>query len=53
MKDMDLLNETEYEIYLQCYRDMIKMNNITDVKGIIYIQCDPTTCAARIKKRNR
>ena len=29
------------------------MNNITDVKGIIYIQCDPITCAARIKKRNR
>lgn len=32
---------------------MIKMQNIADVKGIIYIQCDPITCSERILRRNR
>lgn len=45
MRDMEFLNEAEYEIYLQCYRDMSKMKKISDVKGIIYIQCDPKTCS--------
>lgn len=53
MHDMDILNEAEYEIYLQCYRDMMQLNKIAKVEGIIYIQCDPQTCSARIQKRAR
>ena len=53
MHDMEILSEAEYEIYLQCYRDMLHLNKIAKVEGIIYIQCDPETCSARIQKRAR
>ena len=48
MRDMEILNEAEHEIYLHCYRDLTTMNKIAKVKGIIYVQCDPQTCASRI-----
>lgn len=53
MRDMNILSELEHEAYLSCYRDLTKMQNIADVKGVIYVQCDPKTCSERIKKRAR
>lgn len=29
------------------------MQQIAQVKGVIYIKCDPKTCSERIKKRSR
>lgn len=41
MRDMDILDEAEHEIYLQFYDYLVKMNKIVDLFGIIYIQCSP------------
>jgi deoxyadenosine/deoxycytidine kinase len=53
MKDMKILDEAEYEIYLQCYEYMLKMKEIVNLSGIIYIRCSPEICEQRIKKRSR
>ncbi len=53
MQDMNILSELEHEAYLSCYRDMTKINKIANVKGVIYVQCDPKTCSERIKNRAR
>jgi deoxyadenosine/deoxycytidine kinase len=53
MRDMDILSTPEHEIYLQCYNGLKKINKITKVSGVIYIQCDPKVCSERIKKRAR
>lgn len=53
MKDMNILDEGEFLMYLDCYENLIKMNKIADLEGIIYIKCDPKICDERIKKRNR
>lgn len=41
MHDMKILDEAEYEIYLQCYEYMLKMKEIVNLAGIIYIRCSP------------
>lgn len=53
MRDMDILCELEHQAYLSCYEDLTKMQNISKVKGVIYVQCDPKTCSERIKSRAR
>lgn len=53
MKDMKILDEAEFEIYLQCYEYMLKMKEIVNLSGIIYIKCSPEICEQRIKKRHR
>ena len=53
MKDMNILDEAEYEIYLQCYEYMQQMRDIVSLSGIIYIQCAADICEKRIKKRSR
>lgn len=40
-------------MYLDCYENLIKMNKISQIKGIIYVKCDPEICSERIKKRAR
>ncbi|TXI32409.1 MAG: hypothetical protein E6Q58_04040 [Niabella sp.] len=45
MRDMDILSELEYEAYLSCYKDLSKMQKIANVRGVIYVQCDPKTCS--------
>ena len=44
MRDMDILDEAEHEIYLQLYEHLVAMNNIVDLFGVIYIKCAPETC---------
>ena len=53
MKDSELLDEAEHTIYLQFYDHLVKMNEIVDLSGVIYIQCPPEVCSDRIKKRSR
>lgn len=53
MRDIDILSEAQHEIYLNCYENLIKMQKIAKVQGVLYIQCDPQTCSERIKKRAR
>ena len=53
MKEMDILNETEYLMYLNCYGNLKKMQKITNLKGVIYVKCEPEICNQRIKKRAR
>lgn len=53
MRDMNILDEAEHEIYLQFYDYLVKMNKIVDLFGIIYIQCSPEICKTRILKRSR
>lgn len=53
MHDMGILDEAEYEIYLQFYDFLIKMNQIVNLFGIIYIKSTPEICDVRIKKRSR
>ena len=53
MKDSDILDEAEHLIYLQFYDQLVKMNGIVDLFGVIYIQSPPDICAERIKKRSR
>jgi deoxyadenosine/deoxycytidine kinase len=31
----------------------VRTNDIVDLEGIVYVQCDPQTCQQRIKKRDR
>ena len=40
-------------MYLDCYENLIKMNKIAEIKGIIYIRCEPNICNERIRKRGR
>ena len=53
MRDTGILSEAEHEAYLSCYRDLLKMQKIAKVQGVIYVQCDPKICSERIKKRSR
>ena len=39
MKDMNILDEAEHTIYLQFYEHLVRINNIIDVFGTIYVQC--------------
>ena len=39
MKDMNILNEAEHEVYLSTYEGMLKMKNIVDLSGVIYVKC--------------
>ena len=53
MKDMGILNEVEYLMYSDCYENLKKMQKIADLKGAIYVKCEPEICSHRIKKRAR
>ena len=53
MRDMNILNESEHEIYLSCYEGMLSMKKIVDLSGVIYVKCEPEICNERIKKRAR
>ena len=53
MKDSNILDEAEHGIYIQMYDTLVKMNEIVDLFGVIYIQCPPEVCVERIKKRSR
>lgn len=53
MRDMDILDEAEHSVYLQFYDHLVAMNQIIDLAGVIYVQCDPETCEQRIKTRSR
>jgi deoxyadenosine/deoxycytidine kinase len=53
MSDMDILDPAEHAIYLQFYDHLVKMNDIVDLFGMVYVQCPPEICEQRIKKRSR
>ena len=53
MRDSNILDEAEHEIYLNFYDNLVKMNDIVDLHGVIYIQCPAEICAQRIKERSR
>ncbi len=53
MRDMNILDEAEHAVYLQFYDHLVAMNQIIDLAGVIYVQCDPETCEQRIKTRSR
>lgn len=45
MRDSCILSEAEHQIYLTFYDHLVKMNDIVDLYGVIYIQCPPETCS--------
>lgn len=53
MRDTHLLDEAEHSIYLHFYDHLVRINDIVDLYGVIYIRCPPEICAERIKKRSR
>ncbi len=38
MRDSNILDEAEHEIYLNFYDNLVKMNDIVDLHGVIYIR---------------
>ena len=45
------INEIDWELYNDLYNIMVKPAYIPN--GIVYLECNPTTCLDRINKRNR
>ncbi len=51
-KSSGYFNDIEWEIYLK-WVDFLLHKNCQPPHGFIYLQASPTTCIARVKKRNR
>lgn len=50
--DDGTMENIEYKVFTDWYEN-ISTNIIRDIKGIIYLNVDPSLCYERIKKRNR
>ena len=48
-----VLSPTEWSLYLDWTNYLIKKVKQLKLDGVIYLRCDPTICATRMKKRNR